>query len=119
MGCTAQELETAARCGLNIIVVVFNDSCWGMYRPFGEMLFENPKFGMKLTDVNFAKLAESYGCIGEAVTLDGLADAFKRAAEAKRPVVLDLQVDFTPHPMDFFWPEVVFERVQFSPVTVE
>lgn len=118
MGCTAQELETAARCGLNIIVIVFNDSCWGMYRPFGEMLFENKDFGMKLSDVNFAALAESYGCAGEAVTLDELPAAFKRATKAKRPVVLDLQVDFTPHPMDFFWPEVVFEGVQFSPTEI-
>ncbi len=116
MCCTGQELETAARCGLNIIVIVFNDSCWGMYRPFGEGLFENKKFGMNLTNVKFATLAESYGCIGEDITLESLPDAFARAQKANRPVVLDLQVDFTSHPIDSFWPEVVFENVEFSPV---
>ncbi len=116
MCCTGQELETASRCGLNIIVIVFNDSCWGMYRPFGEGLFENQQFGMNLTNVKFAALAESYGCIGEEVTLESLPDAFKRAQKANRPVVMDLQVDFTPHPMDGFWPEVVFENIEFSPV---
>jgi len=116
MCCTGQELETAARCGLNIITIVFNDSCWGMYRPFGEGLFENQKFGMHLSNVKFAALAESYGCIGEEVTLESLPDAFRRAQKANRPVVLDLQVDFTAHPMDGFWPEVVFENVEFSPV---
>jgi len=116
MGLTGQELETAARNGLNIIVIIFNDSCWGMYRPFGEGLFENQKFGHKLTKVKFAQLAESYGCIGEDVTLEDLPDAIKRAQSANKPVVLDLQVDFTPHPMDFFWPEVVLERTPFAPV---
>lgn len=116
MCCTGQELETAARYGLNIIIIVFNDSCWGMYRPFGEGLFKNQKFGMNLTNVKFATLAESYGCIGEEVTLESLPDAFARAQKANRPVVLDLQVDFTSHPIDSFWPEVVFENVEFSPV---
>ncbi len=116
MCCTGQELETAARCGLNIITIVFNDSCWGMYRPFGEALFDNKAFGQTLTNVKFADLAKSYGCLGEEVTLESLPDAFNRALKANRPVVLDLQVDFTEHPMDFFWLGVVFENIQFSPV---
>ncbi|MCF6215505.1 MAG: thiamine pyrophosphate-binding protein [Emcibacter sp.] len=116
MCCTGQELETAARCGLNIITIVFNDSCWGMYRPFGEALFDNKEFGQTLTNVKFADLAKSYGCLGEEVTLESLPDAFNRALKANRPVVLDLQVDFTEHPMDFFWLGVVFENIEFSPV---
>ncbi len=116
MCCTGQELETAARCGLNIITIVLNDSAWGMYRPFGEGLFNNKKFGQTLSNVKFADLGRSYGCLGEEVTLDSLPDAFRRAEKANRPVVLDLQVDFTPHPMDFFWLEVVFENIEFSPV---
>ncbi len=116
MCCTGQELETAARCGLNVITIVFNDSAWGMYRPFGELLFENQDFGQSLTNVKFADLAKSYGCIGEEVTLETLPDAFNRALKANRPVVLDLHVDFTSHPMDFFWLGVVFENVNFTPV---
>ncbi len=116
MGCTGQELETAARCGLNVITIVLNDSAWGMYKPFGELLFDNKDFGQTLSHVRFADLAKGYGCIGEDVTLENLPDAFQRAEKANRPVVLDLQVDFTPHPMDFFWLGVVFENVEFSPV---
>jgi len=48
--------------------------------------------------------------------LESLPDAFNRALKANRPVVLDLQVDFTEHPMDFFWLGVVFENIQFTPV---
>jgi acetolactate synthase-1/2/3 large subunit len=65
-GLTIQELETAVRYRLNTISIVFNDSFWGMYKPFGEML-QNPNFGTKLTDVNFAKVAEGFGCYGEQV----------------------------------------------------
>ncbi|MCF6195928.1 MAG: thiamine pyrophosphate-binding protein [Emcibacter sp.] len=116
MCCTGQELETAARNGLNVITIVFNDSAWGMYRPFGELLFDNEDFGQKLTNVKFADMAKSLGCIGEEVTLETLPDAFRRAQKANRPTVLDLQVDFTPHPMDFFWLGVIFENVEFAPV---
>jgi acetolactate synthase-1/2/3 large subunit len=53
-GMTIQELETAVRYGLKVIVIVFNDSYWGMYKPFGDIL-DNPGFGTRLTTVDFAK----------------------------------------------------------------
>ncbi|HJL54171.1 MAG TPA: thiamine pyrophosphate-dependent enzyme, partial [Arenicellales bacterium] len=112
-GCTIQELETAARYQLNIVVVVFNDSYWGMYKPFGEML-ENPNFGTKLTKVDFAKVAEGFGCHGQSVTgIDELPDAFKRAMDAGKPAVIDVEVEYTPHPMDFMWNEIILHDFQF------
>ena len=114
MGCTFQELETAARYGLNIIVVVCNDSYWGMYRPFGEDLFKNKKFGVRLTDVNFAAAAEAFGCKGQRVMdLGGLASAFKQALKSDRPTVIEIPVDFTPHPLDDFWLKVVLKGMEF------
>lgn len=107
-GCTIQELETAVRHGLNAIHIVCNDSHWGMYRPLGEAVFQNPNFGTKLTDVNYAKVAEGFGCHGERIErLEDLPDAFARAESAGRPAVLEVIVDFTPHPMDGIWPTVV------------
>ncbi len=111
-GCTVQELETAARYGLETITIVCNDSHWGMYRPFAEAVFQNPDFGVKLTDVDFAKVAEGFGCYGEKVaTLEDLPSAFARAQNAGRPAVLDIEVEFTPHPMDYVWLTVVFANV--------
>lgn len=116
MGMTCQELETAARYELNVITIVLNDSHWGMYRPFGELL-ANPNFGTRLTDVDFAKIAEGYGCIGERVSsLDALGAAFRRAQAAGRPAVIDVQVDFTPHPVDAFWPAVILRGMELAPV---
>ncbi|MCC7410578.1 MAG: thiamine pyrophosphate-binding protein [Gammaproteobacteria bacterium] len=117
MGCTIQELETAARYGLTTITVVMNDSYWGMYRPFAEMLMRNDNFGTKLTNVDFAKIAEGFGCHGEKVAqLGELAPAWERARNSGKPAVIDVQCDFTPHPMDGFWPQVVMSGVNFAPV---
>lgn len=107
-GCTIQELETAARYGLKIIVIVFNDKYWGMYRPFQEMVFQNENFGAKLSGVDFAAVARGFGCQGERVDrFDDLAPALTRALAAPGPVLLDVAADFTPHPMDQFWLDVV------------
>lgn len=113
MGCTMQELETAARNDLKTITVVCNDSHWGMYRPFSEM-FENTEFGTQLTDVNFAQAAEAMGCYGKRVTtLDDLEAAFKEARSANKPSVIDIRADFTGHPIDAFWPGVVLQGADF------
>jgi acetolactate synthase-1/2/3 large subunit len=118
MGMTCQELETAARYGLNVITIVCNDSYWGMYRPFGEML-ENEQFGTKLTDVDFTKVAEGYGCVGKRIaSLEEFPEAFKWAQESGRPAVIDIQVDFTSHPIDDFWPVVVLRGMDLTPVEV-
>ncbi|RMF10120.1 MAG: thiamine pyrophosphate-binding protein [Alphaproteobacteria bacterium] len=118
MGMTCQELETAARYGLNVITIVCNDSHWGMYRPFGELL-DNPNFGTRLSHVDFAKIAEGYGCVGEKVeSLEELPRAFERAQKSDRPAVIDIQVDFTRHPVDDFWPVVVLRGMDLTPVEV-
>jgi acetolactate synthase-1/2/3 large subunit len=113
LGCTVQELETAARYGLNIVLIVLNDSYWGMYKPFGEML-ENPNFGTKLTKVDFAKVAEGFGCYGQNLTsLDTLPEAFANAIKAGKPAVINVEVEYTPHPMDFMWPSIILHGFQF------
>lgn len=115
MGCTVQELETAARYGLNVITLIMNDSYWGMYKPFGQML-NNDNFGTQLTEVDFSQVARGFGCHGERVSrLEELPGAFERAREAGRAAVIDIACDFTPHPMDGFWPQVVLEGVNFAP----
>lgn len=115
-GCTIQELETAVRYRLKIIAVVFNDSHWGMYRPLRDQVFQNENFGSKLTDVDFAAVARGFGCHAEQVKcLEDLAGAFQRAMAADGPALLDVRADFTPHPLDEFWPDVVLHGVQLIP----
>lgn len=119
MGCTMQEMETAARNDLKIVVVVCNDSHWGMYRPFSE-LFSNPELGTQLTDTNFAAAAEALGCWGKrAEGLEELEVAFKEAMAANRPAIVDVRADFTGHPIDEFWPTVVLQGADFPGAIAE
>jgi acetolactate synthase-1/2/3 large subunit len=114
MGCTMQEMETAARNDLKVVAVVCNDSHWGMYRPFAE-LFDNPRLGVQLTDLDFGKAAEVLGCWGRrTTTLEELEEAFKEAMATNRPAVIDVRTDFTHHPIDAFWPTVVLQGADFS-----
>lgn len=120
MAMTSQELETAARYGLNVIVICGNDSHWGMYRPLGEHIYRNPGFGTQLTGVNFARVAEGYGCHGEKLaSIDELPAAFARAQRSERPAVIDVPVDYTPHPMDEFWLQVVLRGVDIAPCAID
>ena len=114
IGCTIQELETAARYKLNVIVVVFNDSCWGMYLPFGDQLYKNPHFGIHLSNVDFAAIARGFGCHGETVrSLAELKPAFERARAAGKPALIDVAVKFVQHPMDYVWPTIVLRGMEF------
>lgn len=114
-GCTVQELETTIRGGLKIVHIVFNDSHWGMYRPLGEMLFQNPRFGSKLTDVDFAAVARGFGWQAERVSrLEEFGDALRRALRASGSVLLDVDTDFTPHPMDQYLLDVIMDGVNLQ-----
>jgi acetolactate synthase-1/2/3 large subunit len=113
-GLTIQELETSARNGLNIVTVVLNDSHWGMYRSIGEFLLHNPNFGTKLTDVDYARVAEGFGCHGETVRrLEELVPALERSMEAGKPAVVDVVVDWTPHG----WADEMFQSMFFFDVS--
>jgi acetolactate synthase-1/2/3 large subunit len=102
-GLTVQELETIVRYGLKIVMVVFNDSHWGIYKPFTELL-ANPRLGTDLTDVDFAAVARAFGCRGEHVEkLGDLGPALSRALAADETTVIDVVGDMTPHPMDHHW----------------
>lgn len=116
MGCTIQELETAARYGINVLVIVLNDSFWGMYKPFGDFL-QNQKMGTKLTTVDFVNVARGFGCEGHRATnLDELKQRVTAGLKANKPTVLDVPVEFAAHPIDPFWVHVILRGVDFSSV---
>ncbi len=59
----SQELETAIRLGLNLVVIILNDSGYGMIKWKQEdMGFDN--FGLDFNNPDFVKYAESYGAKG-------------------------------------------------------
>jgi len=70
------------------------------------------------TPRNGARLAGLPGRLWEVVRseLDQLPGAIDRALQGDRPALINIAVDFTPHPMDFLWPNIILDGFQFPEV---
>jgi acetolactate synthase-1/2/3 large subunit len=89
----ASELATAAQNNCKLIVVVFNDSCLTLIEA-KQRRRQLPNAGVNLSDVNFASVAQGYGCAGFRVeTLEELMPALAAALAEDRPAVVDVVVD--------------------------
>lgn len=62
----SQELETAVRLRLNLVVLIVEDNAYGMIR-WKQAVDHFPDFGMTFTNPDFVKYAESYGARGTRV----------------------------------------------------
>jgi acetolactate synthase-1/2/3 large subunit len=93
------ELETAARFGINLVVVVNNNGAINQEIPLWKNAYDGgesrrPEELWRFQGVDFAKVAESFGCAGMRVEQpDQLQDAIRRAFAMKRPVVIDAVSD--------------------------
>lgn len=93
------ELETAARCGINLVVVVNNNSSLNQEITLNKVAYNNNPRGRwkdmwTFNEVNFAKIAEAYGCVGiRAETPGELRNALTRALSLNKPVVIDAVSD--------------------------
>jgi len=89
-----QELATAMRHELSIIVIVINNASYGTIRMHQERRFPNREIGTSLVNPDFARYAEAFGAYGEVVTRTAeFAPAFERAAAAGRPALLELRTE--------------------------
>jgi len=91
----SQELETAVRIGLNLVVIILNDSSYGMIKWKQEgMGFEN--FGLDYKNPDFVKYAESYGAIGHRPTSDeNFKEVLSKCLNMDGVHVIDLAVDYS------------------------
>jgi acetolactate synthase-1/2/3 large subunit len=97
-GFTINELDTARRYGLGVIVVVHNNAAWGIIRA-GQKNALGFELGSSLEGTDYAAIARGFGCHGEVVTAPGdIAAALKRAQASGLPAVLDCRTRFVPHP---------------------
>ncbi len=77
----SQEMETAVRLKLNLVVMIFVDNAYGMikWKQTGQEL---PDFGLDFNNPDFVQYAQSYGATGHRVEssedlIPTLDDAFK------------------------------------------
>jgi acetolactate synthase-1/2/3 large subunit len=62
----SQEMETAVRLKLNLVVLILEDSAYGMIR-WKQAVDGFPDFGLTFGNPDFVKYAESYGAKGSRV----------------------------------------------------
>ncbi|CDZ78986.1 Acetolactate synthase, catabolic [Legionella massiliensis] len=62
----SQELETAVRLKLNLVILVIEDNAFGMIR-WKQAVDHFPDYGMTFTNPDFIKYAEAYGAKGVRV----------------------------------------------------
>lgn len=62
----SQELETAVRLKLNLVVLILDDGAYGMIR-WKQAVDKFPDFGMTFSNPDFVKYAEAYGAKGTKV----------------------------------------------------
>jgi acetolactate synthase-1/2/3 large subunit len=75
----SQEMETAVRLNLNLVVLVIEDGAYGMIR-WKQAVDQFPDFGMTFNNPDFVKYAEAYGARGTRVdAIDELIPTLEKA----------------------------------------
>jgi acetolactate synthase-1/2/3 large subunit len=91
----SQEMETAVRLKLDLVVVVLNDSAYGMIR-WKQAVDKFPDFGMTFGNPDFVKYAQAYGAKGSRVTsASELLPAIEAAFRGGGVHLVDVPIDYS------------------------
>ena len=91
----SQEIETAIRLRLNLVVTILNDGSYGMIR-WKQTIAGFADFGLEFGNPDFVKYADSYGAIGHRVTsTDQLIPTLEAAFNAGGVHIVDIPVDYS------------------------
>ncbi len=90
-----QELETAVRYGIPVVVLILNDNGFGFIKwKQKKMHFED--FGLDYGNPDFSLFAESFGAVGFRVKEDDdLAEVLERAFALNKVVVIECPIDYS------------------------
>ena len=91
----SQEMETAVRLKLNIVVLILNDNSYGMIRwKQANMGFKD--WGLTYNNPDFVKYAEAYGATGHRVTsAEGLPELLQSALNAPGVQLIEVPMDYS------------------------
>ena len=91
----SQEIETAVRLNLSLVVLILNDNSYGMIRwKQAGSGFED--WGLEYNNPDFVKYAESYGAHGHSITsVNGFIETVDRAYRQGGVHLIDLPVDYS------------------------
>ena len=94
-GLNGMEMDTAARHGAPIVVVVSNNACWGVCATAQKVIYgPDHAYGTLLANNRYDLLAQALGCHGEFVEdPEEIRPALQRAFAAGRPALLNVITD--------------------------
>lgn len=91
----SQELETAVRLRLNVVVLILNDNAFGFIK-WKQQIYGYKNFALDYGNPDFVKYAESYGSKGFKVnSADELLPTLEKAFRQKGPVVVECPIDYS------------------------
>ncbi len=90
----SQELETAIRLGLNLVVTILNDNSYGMIR-WKQAIAGFEDWGLEFGNPDFVKYAESYGAAGHRIeATEDFLPTINSAFEAGGVHIIEVPVDY-------------------------
>jgi len=97
-----QELATAVRHRIPLVVVIFNDGAYGNVRNMQRDLHGNRLIGSDLANPDFVRLAESFGIGGYRVSgPEALRQALEKALGRNEPGLIEVPCGDMPSPWQF------------------
>ena len=105
-GFSAMELDTAVRHNLPVVIVIGNDSVWGIDYHQQVQLF-GKSVATELLPSRYDKVAEALGAHGEYVEeAHQLPGALERALASDKPALVNVRIQANPSPLT----EYIIER---------
>lgn len=94
------DLATLVKYKLNVTVVVIKNNVLGQIKWEQMILSGNPQFGVELQPINFAKIAEGFGCRGYTIERpEDCERILRQALDGEGPAVVEAVVDPNEPPM--------------------
>lgn len=91
----SQELETAVRLDLDLVVLILNDNAYGMIK-WKQQGMGLPAYGLDYQNPDFISYAESFGARGyRPESVAGFKTIFARVLQEKGVHVIDMAVDYS------------------------
>jgi acetolactate synthase-1/2/3 large subunit len=91
----SQELETAVRLKLNLVVLILDDSAYGMIR-WKQAVDEFADYGMTFSNPDFVRYAEAYGAKGHRVSaVNDFVPTLDRAFNAGGVHLVAVPIDYS------------------------
>lgn len=91
----SQEIETAVRLDLDMVVIILNDDAYGMIQ-WKQEAMDLPDYGLEFKNPDFVKYAESFGAKGyRPESVADFEQIFEETLNKKGLHIIDLAVDYS------------------------